>query len=57
MKVLVTGSSGRIGRAATWVDETLVPQPRTIYHTTKLAAENVLASMSRESGLSVAVLS
>ncbi|WP_367344747.1 NAD-dependent epimerase/dehydratase family protein [Stenotrophomonas bentonitica] len=29
--------------ACTWVDESLVPQPKTVYHRTKLAAEQLIA--------------
>lgn len=42
--------------AAGWVDESLEPRPRTIYHRTKLAAEELLEKVSRESGLAVTVL-
>jgi nucleoside-diphosphate-sugar epimerase len=42
--------------AAGWVDEDLEPQPRTIYHRTKLAAEALLESASRRGTLAVTVL-
>ncbi|BDY04792.1 NAD(P)-dependent oxidoreductase [Ferrimonas sp. YFM] len=43
------------GRAA-WVDEQAVPQPRTVYHTTKLEAESWLRRFSEQTGLPVTVL-
>jgi len=43
------------GRAG-WIDENVSPQPRTIYHRTKIAAENVLEQFSNEHGLPVTVL-
>jgi UDP-glucose 4-epimerase len=42
--------------AAGWVDEALEPQPLTIYHRTKLAAERVLETASMEGRLAVTVL-
>jgi UDP-glucose 4-epimerase len=41
--------------AAAWIDEDTPPQPRTIYHRTKLKAESLLAARAGE-GLSVTVL-
>lgn len=43
------------GRAG-WVDETLEPQPRTIYHETKIEAEQALAAIAGQSGMAVTVL-
>ncbi len=43
------------GRAA-WVDEVTVPQPRTIYHRSKLAAEQQLGLAAKHHGLAVTVL-
>ena len=42
--------------AAGWVDEALPPQPRTIYHRSKLAAEAVLADAAARGGMAVTVL-
>lgn len=84
MRVILTGSSGRIGRAiharlcvehevvgsttalygtastppmaAGWVDELLEPRPVSIYHRTKLAAENLLDENSRDGRLATTVL-
>jgi UDP-glucose 4-epimerase len=41
---------------AAWIDEGTAPQPRTIYHRTKLAAEALLEDAAREHGLQVRVL-
>lgn len=43
------------GRAV-WVDEALVPAPRTIYHRTKLAAEALLCEAAAQGGPSVRIL-
>ncbi|WP_417346779.1 NAD-dependent epimerase/dehydratase family protein [Ferrimonas sp.] len=43
------------GRAA-WVDEQVSPQPRTIYHSTKLEAEHWLRNFSEQTRLPVTVL-
>lgn len=50
------GDAATPPHAAGWVDESLAPRPRTIYHRTKLAAEELLEAMSRETGASVTVL-
>ncbi len=42
--------------ACAWVDEDTSPEPRTIYHRTKLAAERVLLEQAGRSGLAVRVL-
>jgi UDP-glucose 4-epimerase len=42
--------------AADWIDEHTVPRPRTIYHRTKLEAEQVLADAAPRLGLTVTVL-
>ncbi|TXH73899.1 MAG: NAD(P)-dependent oxidoreductase [Lysobacteraceae bacterium] len=41
---------------AVWVDETLPPSPRTIYHRTKLAAERLLREAAGQGGPSVRIL-
>ena len=43
------------GRAA-WVDESLEPMPRTIYHRTKLAAEALLREAADQGGPTVRIL-
>ena len=43
------------GRAG-WIDETVTPQPKTVYHRSKIAAENVLRELSEARGLPVTVL-
>lgn len=42
--------------AAGWVDEALVPQPRTIYHRSKLAAEQLLARYADAGAFGLTVL-
>lgn len=41
---------------AVWIDEATVPQPRTIYHRTKLAAEAFLHEAASRHGIAVRVL-
>jgi UDP-glucose 4-epimerase len=36
------------GRSCQWIDETVTPQPTTVYHRTKLAAEQVLADAAND---------
>ena len=50
------GSASTPRTAAGWVDEDLTPQPLTIYHRTKLAAERLLEEASIENKLAVTVL-
>ena len=50
------GSAATPGPKAGWVDESLAPQPETVYHRTKLAAEALLEVISREAALAVTVL-
>ncbi len=42
--------------AAEWVDEDTVPRPKTIYHRTKIAAEQLLEKAAAEHGLAVTAL-
>jgi UDP-glucose 4-epimerase len=42
--------------AAGWVDEDLPPQPRTIYHRSKLAAEQALAEVCAPAGMALTCL-
>lgn len=61
-RFVFTSTTALYGSAATpagragWLDERLPPEPRTIYHETKLAAERVLADLAAESGLCVTAL-
>ncbi|MBE1300026.1 MAG: NAD-dependent epimerase/dehydratase family protein [Alteromonadaceae bacterium] len=41
---------------ACWIDETVPPRPKTIYHHTKYKAENILQSLSERTGLPVSVI-
>ncbi|SNR86292.1 MULTISPECIES: NAD(P)-dependent oxidoreductase [unclassified Azospirillum] len=41
---------------ALWIDENTVPQPRSIYHHSKLQAEKALAAMAQDGGLTVTIL-
>ena len=50
------GSAATPGAKAGWVDESLAPQPKTVYHRTKLAAEALLEVISREATLAVTSL-
>jgi UDP-glucose 4-epimerase len=50
------GSGAAPGEAAMWIDETVEPHPRTIYHETKLEAENLLASIARQGTLAVTAI-
>lgn len=50
------GAASRSGSRAVWVDEALTPQPATVYHRTKLAAESALADIARQHGLCVTAL-
>lgn len=50
------GAGAAPGTAAAWVDERSVPQPQTVYHRSKLAAEAALAQATHGSGLAVTVL-
>ncbi|MDD3764744.1 MAG: NAD(P)-dependent oxidoreductase [Nevskiales bacterium] len=52
---LYGSASTPVGRAG-WVDETTVPQPRTIYHRSKIEAEAALQRISDDHGLPVTVL-
>ena len=51
-RLVYTSTTALYGHASTpdgcagWVDEALAPQPRTIYHRTKLAAEALLHDLS-----------
>jgi UDP-glucose 4-epimerase len=61
-RFVFTSTTALYGSAATppdragWVDEKLTPAPATIYHATKIAAENLLDATSKEGGLPVTVL-
>jgi UDP-glucose 4-epimerase len=62
-RIVFTSTTALYGAASTqpgtavWVDEALVPQPRTVYHRSKLAAEALLADAAALHGdLAVTVL-
>ena len=50
------GSAATPILAAGWVDEDLKPKPESIYHSTKLAAEELLETTSRQGALAVTVI-
>ena len=50
------GDASNLDGQASWIDETVEPLPRTIYHRTKIAAEKLLEKLSVESGIPVTVL-
>lgn len=50
------GVAGAAGAPARWIDEKTTPQPRTVYHRTKLAAERRLAAIAERDDLAVTVL-
>lgn len=60
--LVFTSTTALYGHASTppdragWIDETVAPQPRTIYHLSKIAAEACLEVFSQETGLPVTVL-
>jgi UDP-glucose 4-epimerase len=57
-----TSTTALYGKASTpdgmagWVDESVNPQPKTIYHRSKIDAEELLHQLSKESGVPVTVL-
>ncbi|MBN8739539.1 MAG: epimerase [Lysobacterales bacterium 69-70] len=61
-RIVFTSTTALYGAAATptgragWVDETLTPIPRTIYHHSKLAAEQLLIEAAGQGGPSVRIL-
>jgi UDP-glucose 4-epimerase len=50
------GDAATSAQAAGWVDEALVPQPRTVYHRSKLAAEQLLARYAEAGAFGLTVL-
>ncbi len=50
------GAASTPADAAGWVDEDLPPQPRTIYHRSKLAAEQALAEVCLPAGMALTCL-
>lgn len=50
------GSAGQPPGRAGWIDEALVPEPRTVYHRSKLAAEHLLAQAAAQGGPQVRLL-
>lgn len=61
-RLVFTSTTALYGEASTppatagWVDEAVLPRPRTVYHRTKLAAESALEALSHREGLRVTVL-
>jgi len=61
-QLLYTSTTALYGDAATppdaagWVDETLAPQPRTIYHRSKQAAEQLLARHAEAGAFGLTIL-
>jgi len=57
-----TSTTALYGNASTpdgvagWVDESVTPQPKTVYHRSKIDAEELLHQLSKESGIPVTVL-
>ncbi len=49
------GKSCELDEAA-WIDESVIPKPRTIYHRSKIDAEDRLERLSRQYGIPVTVL-
>lgn len=61
-QIVYTSTTALYGDAATppdaagWVDETLAPQPRTVYHRSKLAAEQLLGALADAGAFGLTVL-
>jgi UDP-glucose 4-epimerase len=61
-RIVLTSTTALYGDAvdtpdrAVWVDEALEPQPRTVYHRTKLAAEALLHEAAGQGGPSLRIL-
>lgn len=52
----VYGHAAKLPDRAAWLDERSTPQPRTIYHRTKLAAEELLLQAAAQGGPQVCIL-
>jgi len=50
------GYASTLDGTAAWIDETVFPKPRTVYHTSKIAAEKKLEEISHIFNLPVTVL-
>jgi nucleoside-diphosphate-sugar epimerase len=50
------GDAARPAGRAGWIDEALLPEPRTVYHRSKLAAEQVLTQAAAQGGPRVRLL-
>jgi UDP-glucose 4-epimerase len=50
------GSASRLQNKAAWIDETTEPQPMSIYHRTKLAAEALFHAASEERGVTTRII-
>ncbi len=61
-QIVFTSTTALYGAASTpadragWIDESTVPRPKSIYHRTKVAAEQVLEAIADEGRLAVTVL-
>jgi UDP-glucose 4-epimerase len=61
-RFVFTSTTALYGKASTpvgkagWVDETLAPQPETIYHKTKIAAEDYLERYAKRTSIPVTVM-
>lgn len=61
-RIVFTSTTALYGTAATpagragWVDEALPPEPQTIYHRTKLEAEQLLEQAARQGGPSLRII-
>ncbi|MFC3032554.1 NAD-dependent epimerase/dehydratase family protein [Pseudoalteromonas fenneropenaei] len=59
---IFTSTTALYGHASTpsncagWINETVTPQPKTIYHRTKIDAEHALLAFSRQTAMPVTVL-
>lgn len=50
------GSASRLEGRAAWIDENTIPEPISIYHRTKLAAEDLFHAASGESSLKTSII-
>lgn len=61
-RIVFTSTTALYGAASTppgkagWVDEVLEPQPETVYHRTKIAAETFLEAFSRQHAMPITVI-
>lgn len=60
-RIVYTSTTALYGYAViagrcTWIDEETPPQPRTIYHTSKLAAEDILEEAAVKHGIAIRII-